>query len=151
MSWHLRAETAVAAPPAVVWRVLTEFDAYPEWNPTLRVRGDPFEGERLWALLIDRELPPAPFRPEVLRVDPGRELRWRTELPLGAVVADHTFRVEPTPSGSRFVQTERFEGPAADPLLRRLAGAVRRTFERMNDAVKERAERLASADSDHDG
>lgn len=151
MSWHLRAETAIEAPPSTVWVVLTDFGSYSEWNPTLRVRGEPMEGERLWALLLDRELPPAAFRPTITHLDPGRELRWRTTLPLGAVTAEHTFRVEPTPEGTRLVQTERFDGPAADPLLRRLAGAIRRTFERMNDAVKLRAERLADAESDDSG
>ena len=38
----------IAAPPWRVWRVLTDFDAYPAWNPFLtRVQGRPEQGARL--------------------------------------------------------------------------------------------------------
>lgn len=146
MSWYIRAGTEVAASPATAWSVLVDFAAYPAWNPTLRVRGEPGEGERLWAVLVDRDLPPAPFRPTVVALEPGRELRWRTRLPLGTVTAEHAFRVEPREDGTRFVQTERFEGPLVDPALDRLAPAVRRTFERMNEALAARAATLADRD-----
>jgi len=150
VSWNLRAETTVEAPPAVVWDVLVDVASYPEWNPVLRVRGEIAEGERLWALLLDRDLPPAPFRPVVTRVDPGRELRWRTEFPLGTVTAEHTFRVEPAPEGARFVQSEQFEGSLVDPVLRRLSDTVRRSFDRMNEAMAVRAPRLADPDDADD-
>ncbi len=40
--------TDIAAPPWRVWRLLTDFDAYPAWNPFLtRVEGRPEEGARL--------------------------------------------------------------------------------------------------------
>jgi len=148
VTWHLRAETTVEAPPSVVWGVLVDVESYPEWNPVLRVWGDPVEGERLWALLLDRDLPPTPFRPTVTHFDPGHELRWRTEFPLGTVTAEHSFRVEPAPEGSRFVQSERFEGSLVDPVLRRLSDSVRRTFHRMNAAVAVRAPRLADSRDD---
>ncbi len=161
MTWHLRAETTVDAPRSVVWAVLTDVEAYATWNPSLRVRGSLAVGDRPWALLVDRGLPTVPFRPEVRRNDPERELRWRTELPFGAVTADHTFRIESAAAddGVRFVQAERFAGPAADPVLRRLARPIRRTFERMNAALSARAETLAATDDagdrrgrhDHDG
>ena len=150
MTWHLRAETTVGAPPSVVWSVLVDVESYPEWNPVLRVRGDLAEGERLWALLIDRDLPPTPFRPAVTRVDPGRELRWRTTFPLGTVTAEHSFRMEPAPEGTRFVQSEWFEGSLVDPVLRRLSGSVRRVFDRMNEAMAVRAPHLADADDTED-
>lgn len=151
MSWHLRAETGIDAPPATVWSVLVDVDAYPAWNPTLRVWGEPATGERLWAMLVDRNLPPAPFRPRVTALDPGRELRWRTRFPLGAVTATHTFRVEPADgAGSRFVQTEHFEGVLADPVLDRLSTTVRRSFERMNHALAERAATLSDSPGDYE-
>ncbi len=151
MSWHLRAETEVDAPPAVVWSVLLDVDAYPAWNPTLRVWGDPAEGERLWAMLVDRHLPPAPFRPLVTELDPERVLRWRTSFPFDTVTATHTFRVDPADgSGTRFVQTERFDGALVDPVLERLSTTVRDTFERMNAALARRAATLSDSPGDHE-
>ncbi len=151
MSWHLRAETGVDAPPQTAWSVLVDVDAYPAWNPTLRVWGDLAEGERPWAMLVDRDLPPAVFRPRVTHLDPGREVRWRTRFPLGAVTATHTFRVDPANgAGARFVQAERFDGVLADPLLERLSTAVRRSFERMNAALAERAATLSDSPGDYE-
>ena len=33
---ELRAEIEIAAPPERVWRVLSDFDAYPDWDPFIR-------------------------------------------------------------------------------------------------------------------
>jgi uncharacterized protein YndB with AHSA1/START domain len=46
----IRIETAVsiAAPPERVWDVLTDFGAFPEWNPlVLRAEGEARAGARL--------------------------------------------------------------------------------------------------------
>ena len=45
---EIRAETVIAAPPEAVWRVLTDFAAYPDWNPFIRsIEGKPWVGTRL--------------------------------------------------------------------------------------------------------
>ena len=42
----LRSE--IDASPEDVWQVLTDFDAYPEWNPFIRsIQGNPEVGSRL--------------------------------------------------------------------------------------------------------
>jgi hypothetical protein len=40
-------EIAISARPEAVWRVLTDFDAYPRWNAFVRFSGTPAVGEEL--------------------------------------------------------------------------------------------------------
>jgi hypothetical protein len=145
VTWELRSETPVAAPPERVWRALVGFEAYPEWNPVLRVRGRAREGRHLWATLRPEvgglTGPPVPFRPRVLVVDPDRELRWRTELGVPTAFAgEHAFLLEPDGEGTLLVQTEHFEGPLAGPVLERAAPRIRATFERLGEALADRVE-----------
>jgi uncharacterized protein YndB with AHSA1/START domain len=53
---ELRSEIDIVAPTERVWRVLTDFSAYPEWNPFIRrVSGRAEVSERL----VVRMQPPA--------------------------------------------------------------------------------------------
>jgi hypothetical protein len=139
----LRTEIDIAASAARVWDVLTDFAAYPEWNPFIR-RIEGILAPR--CRLLVRIQPPGgramTFRPTVLRVEPERELAWRgrTLVP-GLFDGEHHFRLEPRGGDSvRFVHGENFSG-ALVPLLRRtLETTTRQGFEAMNAALKTRAE-----------
>lgn len=85
--------------------------------------------------------------PRILTIEPERELCWRTRLP--GLAATHTFRLDDstdTDDRTRFVQTERFEGPLADPILERFERASRRGCHQMNIGLRRRAERLVADD-----
>ena len=142
MAWEISVRERIRAPQSTVWDVVTGFESYPEWNPTLtRVRGTPELGERLRVRLALPSGVRVPFVATVTVLDPERELRWSTGLPsTGAVDADHAFLIEPDGDGVVFEQRERFEGALAEPLLGRLSGDVRAGFEAMNEALRARAE-----------
>jgi hypothetical protein len=77
MGKQLHTTIEIDATPLRVWQVLTDFAAYPEWNPFItRASGAARPGERLHL----RMQPPggrgATLRPTVLEADPGRQLRW---------------------------------------------------------------------------
>jgi len=128
----------VPASPAVVWTVLTEIDAYPQWNTLLAIRGDLAVGETVAVRLSMPGLPTVPLSPEITAVDPERALCWRSRL--FGVEAEHAFLLEPRPDGTtRFVQTEQFGGPMAGPVLRRFERRIRRGFEQMNVGLRRRA------------
>jgi len=147
---QLRTEIEIAAPPEKVWKVLTDFAAYPEWNPFIvSVRGKPILGARLAVVISPPERSEMRFNPEVVRAEPNRELRWRGVLWFSWLFCgEHIFRVEPSSDGhTRFMHGEDFSGW----LLRFLPMTnTARGFVFMNQALKRRVESLipGSANSD---
>jgi hypothetical protein len=82
------------------------------------------------------------FKPTVLAVEPGRELRWLGRLLApGIFDGEHVFHIEPLGQArSRFTQAERFSGILVG-LFRSTLDKTELGFEQMNAAVKTRAER----------
>lgn len=139
---ELRTEIEIAAPPERVWEVVSDFDAYPEWNPFIRsIEGDAEVGSRLSVRIEPPGARGMTFKPTVRAVEPARELRWLGRLLLpGLFDGEHRLAIEPLDGGrSRFVQSERFNGLLVGLFGKTLA-ATERGFEEMNTALKRRAE-----------
>ena len=137
----------IDATPDEVWRVLTDFDRYPEWNPFITSIAGPLEtGARLAVSLTPRGGRTIRMKPAVRAVEPGRRLVWLGHLGVpGIFDGEHEFIVEPAErpgGGSVFRQRETFRG-ALVPLVGRLLERTRTGFEAMNYALKERVEASA--------
>ena len=144
MAITLRTEIDIAAAADRVWDVLTDFAAYPRWNPFIR-QVDGVLAPR--ARLRVRIQPPGgramTFHPTVLRVEDGRHFSWRgrTLLP-GLFDGEHAFDLEPTRDSTRFVHGEVFRGVLVPFLAATLRTMTRQGFEAMNAALKKRVEAL---------
>ncbi|MFC6836827.1 SRPBCC domain-containing protein [Halomarina ordinaria] len=136
----------IDASPAAVWRVLTDFAAYPEWNPFMTVEGHPRKGERLTVHLSPPGGRSVTFRPVVRRAD-GDELRWEGRLFVpGLYDGTHRFALTEHPDGTTtLVHDETFGGVLVGPINRRFGPAVERGFEEMNAALKARVEAQSEA------
>jgi hypothetical protein len=141
---EIRTEVEIAAPAERVWKVLTEFGAFPEWNSFLTVQsGAATPGARLTVTITPVGRRPMTFRPTVEVATPSRELRWLGRLGIpGLFDGRHRFEIVPLPDGRvRFVQSEEFRGILVGLVLSTgLANATRAGFIRMNGALRERAE-----------
>ena len=140
---ELRSEIEIEASAERVWRVLTDFDAYPEWNPFIRrVSGRPEVEERLVVRMRPSGTRGMTFRPTVMKVEPNRELRWLGHLLLpGIFDGQHIFEIEELERDRvRFVQREVFKGLLVPLLARSLDRDTQRGFEEMNRALKEKLE-----------
>ena len=139
---ELRREIEIDAPPERVWAVVTDFGAYPAWNPFIRrISGELREGARLEVRIEPPGARAMTFKPTVRSVEANGELRWLGRLLLpGVFDGEHSLRIEPLDGGrSRFVQSERFSGL----LVGLVKGTLAKTeggFEQMNTALKARAE-----------
>ncbi len=144
---ELRTEIEIKAPAERVWHHLTDFGAFPDWNPFIRrIRGELRAGSRLEVFLQASGTKGMTFRPTVKNVEPNRELRWLGHLGIpGLFDGEHIFEI--TPAGTdrvRFVQREEFHGLLVPLLRRSLDRDTRRGFEEMNGALRARAEGSAS-------
>ena len=139
---EIRTEVEIAAPAREVWRALTEFAEYQEWNPFItQISGELAEGQTLSVSLSLPEGRDFVIQPRLLRCQESEELRWRGHFLFpGLFDGEHFFRLEALGRDrTRFVQGENFTG-----LLVRFAGRTitraARGFVYMNQALKRRVE-----------
>jgi hypothetical protein len=141
---ELHSEIEIAASPERVWDILTDFAAYPRWNPFIRsISGKLEVGERLEVRLEPPGGRGITLRPTVLSAEPNRQLRWLGHLLVpGLFDGEHTLATKPLEENRvRFVQHEVFKGVLVPLVARSLANTLR-GFEEMNEALKEQAEAL---------
>jgi hypothetical protein len=122
--------------------MLVDIDRWSEWNPFAKASGRLAVGETLEVEIRPPGQRPMRFRPAVVKLDPGVELRWLGHLGVpGIFDGEHGFRIEPEGDGRcRFAHFEIFKGVLAGPILWLAGDATRRGFEAMNLALKARAE-----------
>ena len=143
MGKQLETDIEIRATPERVWEVLTDFDAYPAWNPfIIHAAGQAAAGSRLNLRMRPPGRRPTRFRPLVLDAEPGRRLRWlgRVLVP-GLFDGEHSFDIQPVgPDRVRLTQHERFRGILAPVLFGFLAKPTLAGFQQLNQALKDRAE-----------
>jgi hypothetical protein len=147
MAKQLRAQVDIQASPERVWEVLTDFAAYPEWNPfIIQASGAAAPGERLSVRMQPAGGRAMTFRPTVLEATPQHRLRWigRVLFP-GVFDGEHSFTIEPLDQGAvRLTQQEEFRGVLVPLLARSLDRRTLPAFEQMNQGLKRRAEQPAA-------
>lgn len=140
----IHTEIAINAPAARVWDILIDTDRWTEWNPFARGVGHFQVGERVAVTLMPPGKSAMTLRPTIVKLEPGRELRWLGSLGMrGLFDGEHGFRVVPEDVGRcRFEHFETFTGVLVAPVMWMAGDATRRGFEAMNRALKARAERI---------
>jgi len=142
---RIHTEIDIDAPADRVWDILTDFDAYPSWNPMIpNLRGELSVGSRLdFKISLNRRLK-VPISVELVTADAPHELRWvgPTFTPLRRVLSgSHYFRIDSTDENHcRFSHGEDFEGLAIPAHWRRAEKAMTPLYAALNKAIKRRAE-----------
>ncbi|GAA1612790.1 hypothetical protein GCM10009789_78800 [Kribbella sancticallisti] len=138
----LHTEIEIDASPEQVWQVLADRDAYPTWNPFMvSSTGELTVGSTITNVLKDTNGKETEFTPELLAVEPGKELRWIGRIGFGGIFdGEHSFRIEPLEGGrSRLIQEEKFKGIAVPFTVGMLNKTIKPQFEAMNEALAKRA------------
>ena len=137
----------IAAAPDRVWQVLSNFSAYPQWNPFIvRAEGHAEVGSRLTLRMQPVGGRAVTLRPTVIDADEGRRLRWRGRVGIrGIFDAEHVFILESLGDGrTRLSQTERFTGVLVPLMAKSLDRRTLPAFRAMNDALRRRAEQAVT-------
>jgi hypothetical protein len=140
---ELRTEIEISTNPEKVWMILSDFDKYDQWNPFInRIIGQAKEGSRIEIHIETPGGKNRKYEPTVTKVEQGRELRWigKSSLP-GFLNGEHIFTIERLqPERVRLVHREIFNGLLTSLFGKSLDTDVKKGFEEMNKALKERAE-----------
>lgn len=148
----IETDILIQGSPEIVWRFLTDFRRYPEWNPFIReISGDVKTGARLKVRIAPPGGRPMTFQPTVCTASPGAELRWIGHLGFpGLFDGEHVFRIEPVGQDQVcFRQSEQFRGILVPFFPSTLFERTKRGFAEMNRFLKETVEKLPVVRGDH--
>jgi hypothetical protein len=143
MKKELYTEIEINAAPAEVWRILTDFESYPDWNPFIKsIKGVPAVGEKLEVFIQPAGGKGMTFKPTLLAVEREKELRWLGKFFVpGFFDGEHFFKIETLDEKRvKFVQGENFKGLLVGFLAKSLDTGTLRGFREMNEALKRLAE-----------
>ncbi|HEX4301059.1 MAG TPA: SRPBCC domain-containing protein [Gammaproteobacteria bacterium] len=142
MTRHIHTEILIQASPQRVWQVLTDFAAYPQWNPFIvSLQGRAEWGERLTVRIRMGGGKEHVFKPVLLQATPPTRLRWLGRLGVpGLFDGEHDFALEEQAGATLLRHSESFQGYLVPLLWRSVEPASRAGFEAMNRALKARAE-----------
>ena len=130
----------------VVWAVLSDFERYGEWNPSVpSIAGDLQVGSTVSLTLAMPGRPSPKVKAQLTEVQPQQRLRWHGNVGADWLFAgDRDFVIEPADGDTaRVTPVEDVQG-ALFPLFRLLMGsAIQRHHDGFNTALKQRAEELA--------
>ena len=132
--------TVIEASPETVWGILTDFAAYPGWNPFIvAIQGVARQSARLTVTVRPPGSKPQTFKPIVQRVEPPHFFSWRGSLPIpGLFIGEHSFRltrraIYEFAARGELLRTSR-------PVLQKMLARTEEGFNQMNAALKARAE-----------
>jgi uncharacterized membrane protein len=143
---NLHRAVDIAAPPDIVWAVMSDVERWHEWTQSIRsVRllnaGPLAVGSR--ALIRQPKLPPAVWT--VTAIDPGRSFTWRSGTPGMWVFGHHA--VEPIEGGTRGTLGLEYHGAVGRLLARLTRGMTERYLDFEAAGLKGRSESIARSES----
>lgn len=140
---NIETSITINASSQKVWSILTDFEKYKDWNPfIINVEGQPKKGTKLANTMQLEGQKPQTFKPSILVVDNEKEFRWKGHLFVkGIFDGEHYFLLEQLNEQEvRLTQGENFSGFLSNLILKMIEEKTISGFEKMNMALKERAE-----------
>jgi hypothetical protein len=144
MAKTLATRIEIEAPKEKVWGILTDFAAYPQWNPFIKsISGEARVGAKLDVHLQPPRAKGITLHPQVLSAIPGQELRWLGHLVVPGIFdgEHHLLIQEESADRVTFVQEETFKGVLI-PFTGKMLDKTEQGFVQMNEALKSRAEAI---------
>jgi hypothetical protein len=141
MGFSYTAQSSIAAPPPIVWQVLTDRQALIDGDFGItQLEGDLAPGGKL--VLRAAIAPKQAFRLKVTAFDPDRRMVWTGGMPFGLFTGRRTFTLAPAGEGTDFSVEEVFSGPMAG-LIGKSMPDLQPSFDQFAQALKQTAEARA--------
>lgn len=136
---EIHTEIDIDAGPDAVWEALVDLASYPEWNPMVKkASGEVKAGERLKLHYEPEGQGKRTFKPLLLVVEPGRELRWQGQPGMRYLFeSEHIYILTKTPQGKTHLDHDMiFWGLLIPPVKNLIEKATRKPFNDLNMAMK---------------
>lgn len=136
MAFQITTSILIPASTHQVWAELTNFEAYPEWNPFItKATGQWVPGNKIAVTAGGMD-----FQPTVLAFSSGKELRWLGSfLFKGILDGEHYFRLVDNGDGTTTLEHgEHFRGILTPVLKGMLMEKTSAGFRAMNEALAAR-------------
>ena len=132
----------IQAAPEQIWAVLTDFPAYPIWNPFIYpVKGTPRPGGPL-EVTLHPGTGSVTYQATVVTAEPNRELSWTGQILSGRIYAiTFTFTIESLQEGGARLEA-REAGKGLAPVGWLIGGDIPRGLDHMMKALRNRVELL---------
>lgn len=145
MNKSIKTEIIINASKERVWKILTNFASYPMWNPfIISIKGELKASGQLVNTLANSGKNYV-FKPKIVSIVENQFFDWLGRLFMpGLFDGHHYFEIdELSPEQVKFTQGEHFSGVLSGYILRKIGDETRNNFIRMNNALKDKAERLS--------
>ncbi|HFK5509822.1 TPA: SRPBCC family protein [Elizabethkingia anophelis] len=140
MAKEIKTEIVIQAAPEKIWKILTDFENYPQWNPFIvSVTGDVENGNKIVVSIKPPDRKVMIFKPIILTRINNKELSWQGKLLFkGLFDGKHKFELIDNGDGTTtFIQSEKFSGIFVWLFNPR---NTKKGFNEMNQKLKELAE-----------
>jgi hypothetical protein len=144
MALEIKTEIKINATPEEVWKILTDFNGYPNWNPFIKsIKGQVVIGEKITVRIEPPEAKGMTFKPKIVTFAKNIELSWLGHLLLpGLFDGKHKFELIDNGNGTTtFIQSEKIRGLLVPFFKKQLKTNTKNGFIEMNKKLKELAEK----------
>ncbi|WP_027418428.1 SRPBCC domain-containing protein [Crocinitomix catalasitica] len=143
MAKEIKTEIIIEASTEKVWKILTDFKNYPNWNPFIKSIVGPLElGKKISARIEPHETNGMNFKPRITKIEKNKELSWLGHLLMpGLFDGEHKFQLIDNGNGTiTFLQSEKFQGILVPFFNKMIDYNTKKGFDLMNIKLKEVAE-----------
>ncbi len=130
--------------PEILWKVITDFKNYYQWNPILqKIKGEPLIGNQLEIHLTTVGGKKRIYHRTVIKISPNHELRWKGSFIFSQIFSgERIFLIERLGENkANFVNKEIFSGIGVMFTPQKMEDDILASFKKMNEALKKTIER----------
>lgn len=113
MAKELKTEIVIHSSPEKIWKILTDFENYPNWNPFITyIKGNLEKGNKIVVNINPPNGSKMVFKPTILTKIENKELVWQGKVLFrGLFDGTHKFELIDNKNGTTtFIQSEKFNG-----------------------------------------
>ncbi len=142
---EIATEIQINSRPETVWKILTDFKNYSEWNPILiKITGELSIGNTLEIHLNTIGGKNRVYHPKITKITPNRELRWSGKFFFSKIFSgERIFLIEKISDNTvNVVNKEIFSGIGVRLAPQKMEDDILASFKKMNEALKKTVEHL---------